>query len=101
MSHDQQRRVLPCVQTDEQLGDCFCGLRIEVAGRLVAEQQPRAADQRTGNCGALLLAARELGRPMVDAGLEADRAKQNVGPVARVWIRVSLPGSGPGRCRAP
>ena len=56
---------------DEQLGDVSAA-RIEVAGRLVAEQQPRAADQRARDRDALALAARELGRPMIDAIGEAD-----------------------------
>ena len=48
---------------------------IEVAGRLVAQQQARLADQRPGDRHALLLAARQLAGPMVDALASAPPAR--------------------------
>ena len=48
--------------------------RVEVAGRLVGEDQPGAAGERAGDRDALLLAAGELRRQMVEARREADAA---------------------------
>src|SRR6185503_3130857 len=45
---------------------------VEVAGGLVGEQQPRLVDERARHAHALLLAARELGRPVLRAVTQAD-----------------------------
>ena len=47
--------------------------RVEVAGGLVGEQQRGRVGERAGNGGALLLAARELCRPVVEAFGETQR----------------------------
>ena len=66
--------VLPC----SRLSACSRsrisspGLAIEVAGRLVAEQQRRIGDDRARDADALLLAARELPRVVLRAIGEAD-----------------------------
>src|SRR5436190_12538763 len=52
------------------------GARIEVAGRLVGEQQRRVVHERARDGDALLLPARELIRMMVDAVAEADRRQR-------------------------
>ena len=44
----------------EERHDLDAGLRVEVAGRLVGEDDLRLADQRARDRDALLLAAREL-----------------------------------------
>ncbi len=49
---------------------------IEVAGRLVAQQQPRLPDQRARDRDPLPLAARQFGRPVIDAIGEADLLDQ-------------------------
>ena len=53
-------------------GDVVGRRAIEVAGRLVAEQQPRLADERAGDRDALPLAAGQRRRPVIDAIGEAD-----------------------------
>ena len=56
------------------------GARIEVAGRLVRQQQRRVVDERARDGDALLLAARELVRMMVDA---ARRGRRPAAPPSR------------------
>ncbi len=51
-------------------------VRVEVAGRLVGEDEARVVGQRAGNGGALLLAAGQLRRPVIDAFGETQRAEQ-------------------------
>ena len=48
------------------------GARVERAGRLVGEHHARFADEGASDGDALLLAARELGRPVAAALVEAD-----------------------------
>ena len=66
------------MQIEEQRGHDRGRRLIEVAGRLVAEQQPRLPDERARNRHALLLAARQLRRAMIDAIGEADLLDQRL-----------------------
>ena len=79
--------LLLLLQIEQQRGDRLGGGAIEIACRLVAQQQPRAAHQRAGQRDALLLAARQLARQMRrrDARARPDRR------AARAWA--SLPAS--------
>src|SRR5262245_36257185 len=65
------RRTL-AMQLAQQVHDRFTVARVEVPGRFVGEQDRRAPRERAGDCDALLLAARELRRVMVDAVGHAD-----------------------------
>ena len=56
-------------------------LRIEVAGRLVGQQQPGRVGERAGDRRALLLAARELRRPVIEPLAEPQHAEQLAGPL--------------------
>ena len=56
------------------------GLRVEVARRLVGEDDRRPGGQRAGHGDALLLAAGELGGPVVEAVAEADGVDEAVDP---------------------
>ena len=47
-------------------------MRIEIAGRLIRQNQLRFVDQRPRNSDALLFAARELVRPMLQAFAQSD-----------------------------
>ena len=57
------------------------GLRVEVAGRLVGEDDGRFGDQGAGDGDPLLLAAGELRGPVGAAVLEADGADQLLDPL--------------------
>ena len=62
------------VQLGEQLQHGVGGGRVEVAGRLVGQQQRRIVGQRPGDRGALLLPARERGGQLVGLVGDADRS---------------------------
>ena len=96
--------VLPC----SRLSACSSSrissraLAIEVAGRLVAEQQRRVGDDGAGDADALLLAARELARVVVGA---IGRGRRRRARSPRACLRsaaeslVSSSGSSTLRCR--
>ena len=69
--HDDRLAVL-AIERLQQLEDLVAGLAIEVAGRLVAEQQRRVGDDRARDADALLLAAGELARVVLRAVGQAD-----------------------------
>ena len=60
----------------EDLVDLVAGLAVELAGRLVGEDDHRVLDQGPGDRDPLLLAARELPGAMVQAIAQADRPEQ-------------------------
>ena len=78
---DDEHGGAGAVDPVEQLHDPDRGLGIEVPGRLVREQQRRMVDERPRDRDALLLAARELVRIVVDLALEADEP-QDLGDLA-------------------
>ncbi len=51
-------------------------MRIEIAGRLVGQQDTRRIGDRTGNRHTLLLTARQFRRPMIQPRLEAEISQQ-------------------------
>ena len=59
-------------QLFEDADDVAAGLLVEVAGRLVGQDQRRVVDERAGDGHALALAAGELVRAMLGAVVEAD-----------------------------
>ena len=69
--HDDGLLELP-VEPLEQVEDLVGRLAVEVAGGLVGEQQRRVGDDRARDRDALLLAARELARVVVEAVAEPD-----------------------------
>src|SRR4051812_43932875 len=67
--HDDR---LACdVEPNEHLHDLVAGFRIEIASRLVRENDVRIIDQSTGDGDALLLATRQLHRAMIQAIAES------------------------------
>ena len=65
--HDDGLAVL-AVELLQQAEDLLGGLAVEVAGRLVADQQRRIGDDRAGDGDALLLAAGQLARLVLARG---------------------------------
>ncbi len=75
------------VERLEDAHDLVAHLRVEVAGRLVGEQDPRPADDRPGDGDALLLAARELRREVVHPRAEADAIERRLGQLPPLGVR--------------
>ena len=74
VGHDQHREPA-AVQLLELDHDLHARARVEIAGRLVGQDHDRIVDERAGNGYPLLLAAGQLGRPMVPAVAQADHAE--------------------------
>ena len=63
----------------EHVVDLVGGGGVELAGRLVGEEDPRPVGERRAERDALLLAAGQLGRPTVALLAETDALEQLVG----------------------
>ena len=66
------------------------GLGIQIAGRLVGQNEQRVVDERAGDCGALLFAARDFGGVFIPDGGDAEHVAQAVRVIfhaARVFAR--------------
>ncbi len=61
---------------DQRLEDVRRGVRIEIAGRLVGEEEARRVGNRAGDGDPLLLAARQFGRPMREPLAEAEEGEE-------------------------
>ncbi len=77
---DQRRHAGVAHEAEQHVEHPAGGLRVEVAGRLVGEQQPRPVGQRPAERDPLLLAARQLGRTVAGARREPDRGEQVARP---------------------
>jgi len=66
-------------ELEEGVQDALAGRVVEIAGRLVAEQDPRVVGERPGDRDALLLAAGEPRRPVPGPRREADTGDQRSG----------------------
>ena len=73
--HDRLAELVDRVA--QQLEDLAARRGVEVAGRLVGEDDRRPRDERAGDRDALLLAAGELGRSVRAAVGEADRSSSS------------------------
>ena len=60
------------LSSNSRLHDSLTGIVVEIARRLVCEQQRRFCHEGSGNGNSLLLAARQLARVVVQSTLEAD-----------------------------
>ena len=69
--HDDDRPTL-CVELREEFKDFASLCRIDVAGRLVRQDDLGIAEQRPCDCGPLALSSRELARAMVCAVIQPD-----------------------------
>ncbi len=85
---DDDGHALLAVERDQGLHDLVRGAGVEIAGRLVGEQQARRVDQRARDGDALLLAARELARRVALAVAEAEQPQRPARPLdARLAAR--------------
>src|SRR5690348_11512168 len=75
----QQRRAEPGVLVEQRLDDRLAGRAVEIAGRLIGQQQRRAGDKGAGDRDALLLAAGKLPRIMSEAMPEPDPLQRSLG----------------------
>ena len=85
--HHHDRLAVLAVERLEQVEDLVAGLAIEIARRLVAEQQRRIGDDRARDADALLLAAGELPRIVIHRAREADDAQRHLHALAAVCLR--------------
>jgi hypothetical protein len=76
-----EHRGAELVDLDQQLDQLPARHRVEVAGRLVGDEDGGIVDQGPRNGGALLLATRKLGRQMVCVVLQPDQAEQLRNPL--------------------
>ena len=83
VADDDRGRALGAGELADQLVDDGCVLRVELAGRLVGEQEPRAVGERGAERDPLLLAAGELVRVGVEPVFETDLAEQLGGRLRR------------------
>ena len=74
--HHHQRRAFPPVEFQQQFEHLLAGLAIQIAGRLIGQQNRRLRDERAGQRHALLLAAGKLHRIVVQAVRQADAREQ-------------------------
>ncbi len=84
--HDDGLAVL-AVERLEQVEDLVAGLAIEIARRLVAQQQRRIGDDGARDADALLLAARQLPRIVFGAVREADDLQRDRDALAALGLR--------------
>ena len=88
MGHEDEHGLLARVQLEQQVRHLSRGGGVEVAGGLVAQEEPGREDEGPGQRRALPLAARELRRPVVEPVAEAHAVEQVAG--ARLVVRPSL-----------
>ena len=91
---DDDRRAKP-VQFNEQAQQAARHLRIDVACRFVGQKQLRLTDNRAGNGGTLLFAARQDGWKMIHALSQPDPL-QEIGHVFPI-VRFALPNDAQGQ----
>ena len=84
MSDENHRRARFPVQGKQQVNDLLAGLDIEIARRLVGQQQARRVHERTGDGDALLLAPGQLRRVVLFAIGETDTLQHRPGKITRI-----------------
>ena len=76
---DERLAVVP-VELPQEGQDLRRALGVQVAGRLVGQDQRRLVDEGPGDRHPLLLAARQLGRAVVGAVTETDEVERLIRP---------------------
>ena len=87
---ENQGRLAAALQAEQQIDHLLAGLAVEVAGRLVGEDDLRAGAQRAGDGDALLLAAGELRREVVGAMGQAHLGEHGAGRLEGVGLAGEL-----------
>ena len=82
---DDREAVLE-VELAEEIENLLARLRVEVAGRLIGDQKRAPVDQRAGDRDALLLAARELCRLVIEPVAQPDPLEERPRAVAALAI---------------
>ena len=95
-----QREAELGLQRVDQVEHARAGVGVEVAGRLVAQQQRRALGERAGDRHALRLAARQLAGKRVELGREPDEREQLLRLRAASWPWSTTPTRPAGAPRA-
>ncbi len=90
VGHDHEGRSRLAVEREQQVRHRAPSLAIEIAGRLVREEQPRAAGERARDADPLLLAAGELRGIVIHAGSEAHPREQIAGARVRLGLRRAI-----------
>jgi hypothetical protein len=86
--HDRRRRFP--VERLEQLDDVGARVAVEIARRLVGEENPRLIGERPRDGDALLLAARELRRKVIETIAQPHPAQQLARAIARAAFSAEL-----------
>lgn len=83
MRRDQRGEAGSTGKRDQRAEDMLGGMRVEIAGRLVRQQQPRAVGDGAADGDALLFAARKFARQVVEPLAEAEEAQELRRPLFR------------------
>ena len=89
VGHRHDRRADLAVDPPEELEDLGRGGAVELAGRLVGEQDGRRVGQGDRDRDALLLAARQVARPVPGPVGQADELEQLLRPLLPIGARRS------------
>lgn len=88
---NQRREARLAHQRLQRVEYIMRGLRIEIAGRLVGEQQERRVGDGAGNGDTLLFTAGEFGRTVFTAMPHAHIVEQRAGALrASAWVRPAM-----------
>ena len=82
--HEHQRGAAFFVTGKQQFDDLAAGAFVEIAGRLVGDEDRRMRRERARERDALLLAAGQLRRIVIDAVAQADRGELRGGALEGV-----------------
>ena len=82
-----QRGAAFGAQREEQIHDLLAGVRIEITGGLIRQDNRRTVDQRAGDGHPLLFAAGQFRGPMVHAFTETDAFQKGAPTVSRLVAR--------------
>ena len=77
MGHDEDGPALP-MECQQEIQDLCAAAAVQIAGRLVRQNQGQVVDQCPCDGNALLLASRQLGRPMSARSMSPTRPSNSM-----------------------